>query len=879
LRGDRLTHLPPPGVLRLVVLSACRTALAGDAGLARALVLSGSAPAAVGMQGNFPDPASAAFAANLYDSLLLGLDLAESLRQARHSLPDGYAGLPAAYVTREGWRPLPLQPGSPDLAGLDAARRVNLPSSLNPPSPFMGREAELHQLTRTLARHPVVTIVGQGGIGKTALAARFAWRWPGGLIGFSLADLPDEFTPETVINGLLARLLGEAAALSLAGLPAERQAEARQRRPLILIDNYETVLHHLNPDSAPTPDPQSPTPANALRLHRLVARLAEAGLNLLLTSRQHPAGLAHEVTFPPDSLAGLTVPAGAELFLRHSSRAKADSSGHRSLAEQVAAATAGHPLAITLLAGEFDLSLEQNPANFLQHWDDELAAARRAGAAPHHETFAVAFARSFQALTPGQQEHLAALGRFGAPFFAQGAALLWGLAETAQAQPDLNELVRRSLLAVDGTYDDDTPATYRLEPVILSHLRRHYPTTPGPAYAAYAAWLVDRCYGETGSSVALAQLLARWWLDELVGQTGAQPPETAAGYCWRLAWLLRQYGRLDEALRLLEQGQAATQQQNDQAMLSNLWYEQAGILVIRGDFEGALKLYTDSLDINEKLGDLRGKAATLHAMAYIFSTRGDFEGALKLYTDSLDINEKLGDLRGKGATLSELANLYMARNDWDEAEKLIKQSLAIAHQINSPGDAAFSFVKLGQVGQARGDLAQARARYQEGLAIFERLGMPREAHQVRQLLAGLEQPGAGEQGAGEQEGVEEQSVSPQPPAANLARLRADLAAQIEAMLPQLPPEQQAQQARQQIEQQAEAVVEAALAAHRDGQVAALLPQLEQAAVQWAEGEEPGSPWANLAQLTRAAMAVLQGQPPEPVAPEYVTRLAALQQLR
>jgi len=273
LQGDELATWPDPGVVRLVLLSVCQSAAGHrgdpDSSLARALVLAGSTPAAIGMQGNFPDNYSPSLAGDLYQRLLQGADLARSLRQVRLGLPDAFVGLPVAYVTRQGWPALPVEVGSPNLTDLLPATPAGLPSILNPPSPFIGREEELHQLARTLAQHPVVTIVGQGGIGKTALAAalaaRFAWRWPGGVIGFSLADLPDEFTPETVINGLLARLLGEAVALSLAGLPAERQtetllAEARQRRPLILIDNYETVLHRLTPDSTPTPDLHLPAP-------------------------------------------------------------------------------------------------------------------------------------------------------------------------------------------------------------------------------------------------------------------------------------------------------------------------------------------------------------------------------------------------------------------------------------------------------------------------------------------------------------------------------------------------------------------------------------------------------------------------------------------
>jgi tetratricopeptide (TPR) repeat protein len=53
----------------------------------------------------------------------------------------------------------------------------------------------------------------------------------------------------------------------------------------------------------------------------------------------------------------------------------------------------------------------------------------------------------------------------------------------------------------------------------------------------------------------------------------------------------------------------------------------------------------------KRLGDLRGKAATLHEMAYILRLRGDLDGAMRLYQETLELFERLGDLRGKSATL------------------------------------------------------------------------------------------------------------------------------------------------------------------------------------------------------------------------------------
>ena len=55
----------------------------------------------------------------------------------------------------------------------------------------------------------------------------------------------------------------------------------------------------------------------------------------------------------------------------------------------------------------------------------------------------------------------------------------------------------------------------------------------------------------------------------------------------------------------------------------------ANVAVTRGDLDGALDLYRQSLDIKERLGDAQGKAATLVMMGQGQATRSDFVGALK----------------------------------------------------------------------------------------------------------------------------------------------------------------------------------------------------------------------------------------------------------
>ncbi|MGB8647049.1 MAG: CHAT domain-containing protein, partial [Anaerolineae bacterium] len=220
LYGSDLAAMPTRGDLRLVLLSACRTAEGRDSRLARALVQSG-VPFAIGMQSTFPDDLSDDIAVALYESILNGKSLAEGLRRMRNALRDypTVFGLPVGYAAREGWKPLPLAQGRPTVPFLGLPGDAQLAGQVQPPRPLLGRNGELHALAALYASgHKVVTVTGTGGMGKTALAAsfaeRFAWRWPGGVRAYSFAS---EVVDAPAFRLALLRLLrGEEVARNLA---------------------------------------------------------------------------------------------------------------------------------------------------------------------------------------------------------------------------------------------------------------------------------------------------------------------------------------------------------------------------------------------------------------------------------------------------------------------------------------------------------------------------------------------------------------------------------------------------------------------------------------------------------------------------------------
>jgi tetratricopeptide (TPR) repeat protein len=744
LTGGDLLNMPPRGVLRMVLLSACHTASGTQANLARALALNG-VPFTIGMQSAFPDPLSDDLAVALYDSLFAGMTFGEALRQARLALAQHpkSMGLPVGYAARDGWNAsLPLRAGTPKVAALGKPGQTALGGDIQPPRPLLGRNRELHQLAKLYSDgQQVLTIAGTGGMGKTALAAtfaeRFAWRWPQGVRAYSFASQVNfvDFSA-----ALLRHLLGAEAASQLTGQPAASRREAildaaREWNGLWLFDNYESIMQGLAlaQNEILTAEEQT-LRDEAGAIHRLVSDLANGGATLLLTSRERPAGLRNELLFPPgDALQGLGQAAGVELFSQHSSKARQAAREHAAFARAIWQAAEGHPLAIALLAGEYDTS-PVSRADFLGNWQDELAGARRDGLAGHHVTFTIAFERSFNHLPPELQRALARLSVFPFPFFKQAAEQVWdglplpGDMQTAQG---LHELARRSLLEVDANFNDGTPATWRFQPALRQEAARRLldeseREDQQNGYAAYGAWLAERGYGDIHNDIALNRLV-RLSMDALERATETLDGAERLWHIRRLAWLKNAWGETGAAFDLLA-GAVSDSLPDPQAdpesakVQSSLRHELAGIYNTRGDLSRALALYEESLVIAEQLGDKKGKAASLSNMAQVYVTRGDLSRALALYEESLVIAEQLGDKKGKAASLSNMAQVYVTRGDLSRALALYEESLALKEQLGDKQGKAASLHQMANVYVTRGDLSRALALYEESLALKEQLG-------------------------------------------------------------------------------------------------------------------------------------------------------------
>jgi tetratricopeptide (TPR) repeat protein len=88
----------------------------------------------------------------------------------------------------------------------------------------------------------------------------------------------------------------------------------------------------------------------------------------------------------------------------------------------------------------------------------------------------------------------------------------------------------------------------------------------------------------------------------------------------------------------------------------------------------AYALYNQSLEIKERIGNVQGKAATLHNLAYIYANKGEVDEAMSttgyayaLYNESLEIDERIGDVRTQAMTLWCLGHLAEQQGEYTKA--------------------------------------------------------------------------------------------------------------------------------------------------------------------------------------------------------------------
>ncbi|TDD02068.1 helix-turn-helix domain-containing protein [Nonomuraea deserti] len=611
---------------------------------------------------------------------------------------------------------------------------------------FVGRTRELASLdeVRNEGTALITAIDGMGGVGKTALAVRWAHRvadrFPDGQLYINLQGYaPGPPLPATQALARLLRGLG----IPADQVPAEVEEATGLYRSL-LADKRVLVLLD-NAHSAEQIRPLLPGGSECMAV---------------VTSRDRLTGLAathgvHRLTL------GLLDPDEAAALLRHTighERGAAEPEPVTALARMCGYLPLAMRIAAANLAGRPDRSIAQ----YLAELQDEDPLDALTVAHDPHVAVRVAFDHSYHRLAPDRQRLYRLLGLVPGPDVGvAGAAALAGI-EVADARGALAELVEAHLAqpqARDRYGMHDLLKAYARgraylhdgEEACEAALERLLDWYVAGADAAAALLFPEAMRlplppgAATPASTAFAGLpeAAAWLVDELPNLVAAS--RYAAGHgphpaAWRMADALREYfwqRRPMVEWQLIAQAglDAATTAGDARAQVTgHLSLGQAERAA--GRPRSARLHLAEALTLARQVGWTEGQAAALSCQGTVALLSGDLRQAADDLTQAVRLYRHSGWLGGQADSLLDLSLVERELGELYEAVVHLHQALDLYRQTGSRVAETIVLGALGEVDHDRGRLESAHRHLTDAARLYQELGARfGEAYFLRSLAA------------------------------------------------------------------------------------------------------------------------------------------------
>ena len=159
-----------------------------------------------------------------------------------------------------------------------------------------------------------------------------------------------------------------------------------------------------------------------------------------------------------------------------------------------------------------------------------------------------------------------------------------------------------------------------------------------------------------------------------------------------------------------------------------------------GDYARVRKLASSALDL---VANMRGDAQLmpLHLLAAGTRLAGEYEAALQLYTESLELSRRLEDDRMVAVELHNIGHVYLHLGRLADAEAAFAERLSLLGEGADAYNQAMTALNRASLAHAHGDPDTASTWLDETTAILRNAGVeldPDDAFEVRWLRDRLE---------------------------------------------------------------------------------------------------------------------------------------------
>jgi len=745
----------------LIFLEACQTAMSEKASESVATkLLSEGVASVVAMSHSVLVETARLFVESFYDALARGARVGDAMLEGQRRLKDdtfrarvfGVGELrledwfvPVLFQEKDDpqlFKATPAKQAVADFKTALAHRLGDLPAA--PATGFIGRSKELLALQRLLRDDRYAVVRGQGGEGKTALAAEFA-RWmvrSQQIRRAAFVSVETHGNERAVVDAFGKQLVHKdfSAAGDLAEAIQEVERALREQSTLLVVDNMESILL---PPYLETPEALSEEAGRELTaILKLCECLLQVGdTRLVFTSREalpspFDAARNRRELFRLDREDAVKLVERA-LNAEDGAGAGVALDAAREAIEGLVDAVHGHARTLALLAPELrGRGVEATRialAELMTAMEQQFPGSRE------HSLFA-SVELSLRRLSPGNRERATVLGVFhgAVDLDVLRVMMKW---EEAEVGALVGELLETGL-ATPNPYNHLT-----LNPALCPYLRGRMESKEretltarwAEAMGVYAGFLEQRQSQNTEVAATLTglELPNLFALLDLV--QGLGDAEATIGLATSLYSLLQGFGKP----RLLER---VGQVRDDAAMsLGDAW-NHAQFQATRTRIEQQLaggrmrKALDGARELLERARAAGGQAyadadydlaIACFLLARVLKTAGGSEQALPLLDEARQRFEAITKKRpGQGAegmasaSITEQGDCLRNLGRLDEAAAAYEEGIRLDEQSGADRDVAVGKVQLGTVRMLQQNYSEALAAYAEARERFIQLDEP-----------------------------------------------------------------------------------------------------------------------------------------------------------
>ncbi|MFZ5911942.1 MAG: tetratricopeptide repeat protein [Chloroflexota bacterium] len=194
-------------------------------------------------------------------------------------------------------------------------------------------------------------------------------------------------------------------------------------------------------------------------------------------------------------------------------------------------------------------------------------------------------------------------------------------------------------------------------------------------------------------------------------------------------------GNIKDAISFYEAGLHAAQEEKKRGWEGTFLGNLGLTYSALGDMHNAIDFEEKALVILQEIGDRRGEGILRSNLGTPYELTGDVHKAIESYEQALVIHKEMNYHRGVGDVLGNLGNAYHSLGDSNKAIEFDEQALMIAHEIGERSTESINHENIGHALSSLGEYQKADKYYETAIQIADEISFPQTQNYARCGLA------------------------------------------------------------------------------------------------------------------------------------------------